>query len=280
MYTSLISTDELEANLNSPNWVIVDCRFDLNDKPWGEEEYAQFHIPGAVYAHMDNDLSSPVTPLTGRHPLPEPEVFIKTLRRLGISNSSQVIVYDSVSGGMSARLWWLLKYYGHEAVAMLNGNLPQWLVEKKPTTEGVETHKPGTFTGRPDNRMIVTTDEVKVMLGKKGSLLIDARAPERFRGEVEPIDTVAGHIPGAMNRFYGNNVDRKGLFLPPETLKAEFLKLLNGIKPEDAVVYCGSGPTSCHHLVAMAYAGLPLPRDYAGSWSEWIRDPSNPVAKG
>lgn len=280
MFTSLISTQELSENLGKPNLVIVDCRFDLADKSWGEEEYAQIHIPGAVYAHQDRDLAAPVTPTSGRHPLPDPKVFIETLRRLGINNTSQVVVYDAATGGMASRLWFLLKYYGHENVALLNGNLPVWLLEKRETEEGVNTNPYGNFNGVPNPSMVVSTAEVKAMLGSKETLLIDARSPERFRGEEELVDAVAGHIPGAVNRFYGNNIDAAGIFLPARTLKEEFLKLLNGHDPQKAVVYCGSGPTSCHHLVAMAYAGLPLALEYAGSWSEWIRDPANPVALG
>lgn len=280
MFTTLISTKELAANLNDPNWVIVDCRFDLMDKEWGEEEYAQLHIPGAVFAHQERDLCSPVTPKTGRHPLPEPVAFIETLQRLGINNANQVVVYDSTGGGMAARLWFLLKYYGHNAVALLDGGLPAWLSENRSTNEGIETRKPGTFTGKPKTEMVVTTDEVKVIRETKGCALIDSRAPERYRGEVEPIDTVAGRIPGALNRFYSDNLDASGRFKSPQMLKETFLQVLGDIKPENAVVYCGSGTTACHNLLAFAYADLPLPKIYIGSWSEWIRDPSNPVAKG
>ena len=181
---------------------------------------------------------------------------------------------------MAARLWFMLKYFGHENVALLNGGLAQWMTEQREVEEGVKNNESGSFTGTPDHHMIVTTVEVKTLIGSNNHLLIDARAPERYRGEVEPIDTIAGHIPGAVNRFYGNNMDKNNLFLSAQTLRSEFLQLLNGIKPENAVVYCGSGPTSCHHLVAMAYAGLELPKHYVGSWSEWIRDPTNPIAKG
>jgi len=280
MFTSLVSTRELADNLNSPDWVIVDCRFDLTDPSKGERDYKNGHIPGAVYAHQDLHLASPVTEITGRHPLPDPEKFVEDVRNWGINNSSQVVVYDSTNGGMAARLWFLLKYYGHEDVAMLNGNLPQWMAEGRALEKG-ETRIPrGDFVGQPKSSMVISTADVKAMLGSKEHILIDSRSPERYRGDVEPIDKVAGHIPGAINRFFGNNLDAAGLFKSPETLKAEFMQLLGGIKPEEAVVYCGSGPTSCHNLIAMAYAGLPLARDYAGSWSEWIRDPSNPVEKG
>lgn len=280
MFTTLITTEELAANLHDPDWVIVDCRFDLMDKEWGEEEYTQFHIPGAVFAHQERDLCSPVTPITGRHPLPDPDKFIATLRLMGINNASQVIVYDTTGGGMSARLWFLLKYYGHDSVTLLDGGLPAWVSENRPTNGGVETRQPGSFTGVPKAEMVVTTDEVKEIMREKGRALIDSRSPERFRGEVEPIDTVAGRIPGALNRFYGDNLDNDGYFKPSQTLYQTFKQILGTIKPENAVVYCGSGTTACHNLVAMTHAGLPMPKIYIGSWSEWIRDPENPIEKG
>lgn len=280
MFNTLISTQELAAHIDDPSWVLIDCRFDLADKEWGAEEYEVLHIPGAVYAHLEKDICGPITPTSGRHPLPEPGKFIASMQRLGINNDSQVVVYDATGGGMAGRLWWQLKFYGHNKVALLNGGLPKWLTEGRDTSEGVENNKPGNFTGKPDSRMMVTTDEVKTMLGSKTIAIIDARSPERFRGEVEPIDTVAGRIPGALNRFYNNNLDSSGQFLPAGTLKTAFESLLGELKPQEAVAYCGSGTTACHNLVAMAYAGLPMPRLYVGSWSEWIRDPKNPVGKG
>lgn len=280
MFDTLISTNDLSMNLKDPDWVVIDCRFELTDKEWGAEEYAALHIPGAVYAHLEKDICGPITPTSGRHPLPEPDVFLSAMRRLGINHNSQVVVYDATGGGMAGRLWWQLKFYGHNKVALLDGGLPKWLSEGRDTKEGVETNPNGDFTGKPNNAMVVTTDEVKAMLGSKTIALIDARAPERFRGEVEPIDTLAGRIPGAINRFYNDNLDKTGQFLPAESLKTAFETLLNGHKPQEAVAYCGSGTTACHNLVAMANAGLPIPRLYVGSWSEWIRDPSNPVGRG
>ncbi|MHB8089675.1 MAG: sulfurtransferase [Anaerolineaceae bacterium] len=280
MFNTLISTLELAEHIKDPNWVLIDCRFDLADKEWGAEEYEELHIPGAVYADLEKDVCGPITPTTGRHPLPEPKEFIATMQRLGVNQNSQVVVYDTTGGGMAGRLWWQLKFYGHDKVALLNGGLPKWLSEGRDTTEGVESNPVGDFTGTPDNNMMVTTDEVKAMLGSKVNAIIDARAPERFRGEVEPIDTVAGRIPGAVNRFYNDNLDKNGLFLPAESLKTAFATLLNGFRPQEAVAYCGSGTTACHNLIAMAYAGLPLPRLYVGSWSEWIRDAKNPVGLG
>ncbi|HCS41053.1 MAG TPA: sulfurtransferase [Anaerolineaceae bacterium] len=280
MFNTLISTQELTEHIKDPNWVLIDCRFDLADKEWGAEEYEELHIPGAVYADLEKDVCGPITPTTGRHPLPEPKEFIATMQRLGVNHDNQVVVYDTTGGGMAGRLWWQLKFYGHKKVALLNGGLPIWLTEGRNTIGGVESNPVGDFTGTPDNKMMVTTDEVKAMLGSKVNAIIDARAPERFRGEVEPIDTVAGRIPGAVNRFYNDNLDKNGLFLPAESLKTVFETLLNGLLPQEAVAYCGSGTTACHNLIAMAYAGLPMPRLYVGSWSEWIRDAKNPVGLG
>lgn len=280
MFNTLISTHDLAEHLDNPNWVLIDCRFDLADKDWGAEEYAQLHIPGAVYAHLEKDICGLISPKSGRHPLPDPQLFITAMQRLGICNNSQVVVYDATGGGMAGRLWWQLKYYGHEKVALLNGGLPTWLAEGRDTKDGIETNSAGDFTGKPDRNMMVTTDEVKAMMGSKTNAIIDARSPERFRGEVEPIDTVAGRIPGAVNCFYNNNLDKTGQFLPAETLRMAFEALLNGVKAQDAVAYCGSGTTACHNLVAMAYAGMQMLRLYVGSWSEWIRDPGNPIEKG
>lgn len=280
MFNTLISTTELAEHLHDPNWVVIDCRFDLADKEWGAQEYAVLHIPGAVYADLEKDICGPITPISGRHPLPENIVFISAMQRFGVNNDSQVVVYDATGGGMAGRLWWQLKFYGHTKVALLNGGLPKWLTEGRDTTDGFEFNPAGDFSGVPDFTMMVTTDEVKAMLGSKNNTIIDARAPERFRGEVEPIDTVAGRIPGAVNRFYNNNLDSSGQFLPAESLKTAFETLLNGFKPQDAVAYCGSGTTACHNLIAMAYAALPMPRLYVGSWSEWIRDTKNPIERG
>ncbi|PKN97193.1 MAG: sulfurtransferase, partial [Chloroflexi bacterium HGW-Chloroflexi-5] len=199
MFNTLISTTELAEHLHDPNWVVIDCRFDLADKEWGAQEYAALHIPGAVYADLEKDICGPITPISGRHPLPENKDFISAMQRFGVNNDSQVVVYDATGGGMAGRLWWQLKFYGHTKVALLNGGLPKWLTEGRDTTDGVESNPAGDFSGVPDFTMMVTTDEVKAMLGSKNNTIIDARAPERFRGEVEPIDTLAGRIPGAVN---------------------------------------------------------------------------------
>ncbi|KAF0112466.1 MAG: thiosulfate/3-mercaptopyruvate sulfurtransferase [Chloroflexi bacterium] len=279
LFSTIISTEELLANLSTLGWVIVDCRFDLSNPTWGQFDYEQFHIPGAVYANLKSDLSGLVNLKSGRHPLPDSDVFFRTCSNLGIDINTQVIVYDTTSGSMASRLWFLLKYYGHNAVGLLDGGFVKWLADKNPTESGFNKNKPAHFKGKSDPSMIISSSELMKIAPLSDYMIIDARAPERYTGKMEPIDPVAGRIPGAVNRFHGNNLDKVGMFLPQQTMKEGFLNLLNGVKPENAVVYCGSGVTSCLHLVAMAHAGIPLAKLYAGSWSEWISDPANPITK-
>ncbi len=279
-HTILVSTEELYNHLNDPDWVIIDCRFDLTNPKWGWQVYQNSHIPGAAYAHLDHDLSAPITPASGRHPLPDPEAFIARASAWGIDERKQVVVYDSAGGAYAARLWWLLHYYGHEAAAVLDGGFTIWTAEYRPTSPGNEIHPPAKFHGQPHEGFLVTADDVDRLRNDPKYRIIDARSPVRYRGEMEPIDPVAGHIPGAVNRFHVDNLAPNTTLLPPETLRAQFLKLLDGVDPRNAIVYCGSGVTSCHHLLAMEYAGLPSGLLYAGSWSEWIRDPKRPVKKG
>lgn len=277
-YTTLVQTHKLAEHAGDPGWVIVDCRFDLQNTGLGFEMYQQGHIPGAVYAHMDRDLSGPKTPSTGRHPLPEPEAFIQTLSSWGIDSTKQVVVYDAAGGSYAVRLWWMLRFFGHEAVALLNGGLPLWEREGRPLASGVETNPPAVFTGQMHPEMLVTTEEVEQIRLNPAYKLVDARSAERFHGEVEPIDPVAGHIPGALNRFHGKNLGAHGTLKPADQLRQEFQNLIGETAPGNVVVYCGSGVTSIHHLLAMELAGLPGARLYLGSWSQWIRDPGRPVA--
>ncbi len=278
--STIVSVKELLDHLNDPRWVIVDCRFELTDPAWGFEDYQRGHIPGAVYADLDKDLSAPATGQTGRHPLPAPENFIQKVESWGIGTQKQVVVYDHVSGAYAARLWWLLRNYGHEAVAVLDGGLTAWTRAGYPLSRGVDRVKPDIFEGFPDPNQWVTTREVELLLKDPSFILIDARAPERYRGEQEPIDPVAGHIPGAVNRFHQENLDDDGYFLPGETLRKEFEAMIGDLSPDHVIVYCGSGVTSCHHILAMELAGLYGARLYAGSWSEWIRDPKRPIETG
>lgn len=278
-HQTIISCKELNGSLTSGDWVIVDCRFDLAAPEWGFEEYQQLHIPGAVYADLDRDFSGKKTPFTGRHPLPKPSDFCAAMSRLGIAENTQVIVYDATSGSYAARLWFMLRLYGHLNVALLDGGFSEWRKLGFAIESGTNQNKTRNFNGTPDDKLILTTTDIEKIINQPDWLLIDARSGERFRGELETIDPIAGHIPGAVNRFHGENMGADGIFLPAAQLKEEFSNLTKGYTPENIVVYCGSGVTSCHHLVAMAIAGLPQPKLYAGSWSEWIRDPAHPVAR-
>ncbi len=279
-YQTLISTHALFEHLHEPDWVIVDCRFDLLNPAWGYQDYCRGHIPGVVYAHLDDDLSGPKTEQSGRHPLPDKEVFLQTLSRLGISNHSQVVVYDTTSGSFAARLWWMLKYFRHESVAVLDGGFCAWLESGYPIATGTETRPAGKFSGSPDDSMLVDIQELLRLYQRDDIRLIDARSPERFRGEVEPIDPVAGRIPNSVNRFHQENLTPSGRMKDPATLQREFTEVLQGLPPQQSIVYCGSGVTSCHHLLAMQAAGLKGARLYAGSWSEWIRDPQRLISRG
>ncbi len=276
----LIQTEELEHLLNDPNLVIVDCRFDLFQTEWGREQYRQSHIPGAFYAHLDEDLSGERTPQTGRHPLPEPETFAKRLSTWGITPHSLVVVYDQNGGAFAARLWWMLQYWGHEQVCVLDGGWDKWVCEQRQVSAEIPSPSKGAPFLTPKSHWVISTEEMLEILGRNEWKIIDARAPQRYAGEEEPIDPVAGHIPGAMNRFHGLNLKPDGTFLPPEILREQFLELLGETPPDHTAVYCGSGVTSCHHLLAMSIAGLGIARLYAGSWSEWIRDPKRPIHRG
>lgn len=278
--STVVTAKEVFEHLYDPRWVIVDCRFELTDPAWGFTQYLREHIPGAFYADLDKDLSAPATDQTGRHPLPSPENFIQKVENWGIDSQKQVVVYDHVSGAYAARLWWLLRIYGHETVAVLDGGLNAWISAGYPLSQAVKQVKPAVFDGFPDPNQWITTREMELLFKDPSFVIIDARAPERFRGEQEPIDPVAGHIPGAVNRFHQENLDEEGFFLPGETLRKEFEGLIGDLSPDHVIVYCGSGVTSCHHILAMEIAGLSGARLYAGSWSEWIRDPKRPIETG
>jgi thiosulfate/3-mercaptopyruvate sulfurtransferase len=269
-YETIVDADTLYGELENPDWVVVDCRFYLADTAAGEREYLSGHIPGAVYAHLDRDLSSEPVSDTGRHPLPAPAAMIELFSRLGIDKQKQVVAYDSaVAAGLgAARLWWMLRYLGHTAVAVLDGGWPAWVAAGRPQKSGVESNAPANFEGKPHRHWLVLLDEVA-----GAGLLVDSRESPRYRGEVEPIDPVAGHIPGAVNHPLSRNVDSDGRFLPPEILRQQLLTVLGATPPEEAVFYCGSGVSACANLLAMRIAGLPDGRLYAGSWSEWCQDP-------
>ena len=278
MYTTIVSTDQLASHLT--DWAIIDCRFDLQNGQWGREQYRLGHVPGAVHANLNADLSAAPDGSNGRHPLPTVEALAATFGRLGINRSTQVVVYDQDSGAYASRLWWLLRYLGHDAVAVLDGGWATWVREGKPTRSGDETRKAVTFTPSPRPEAHVELGDVVARVKGPSGLLIDARAPERFEGRTEPIDRVAGHIPGAVNHFFKQNLGTDGTMLPPETLRATFEQVLAGRTPEEAVMYCGSGVTACQNLLAMEHAGLTGTKLYVGSWSEWSSDPARPVETG
>jgi thiosulfate/3-mercaptopyruvate sulfurtransferase len=279
-YTTLVSTDILNQQLNNPNWIIIDCRFSLADTEAGAKAYRHGHIPNARYAHLDKDLSSQITDFTGRHPLPNFSLLAKKLGAWGVTNNSQVIAYDDAGGAFAGRLWWLLRCMGHDKVAVLNGGIKQWQKQGLPVTTTLPAVKPTVFRAYLDDSAWLNAIQVQNGTARKTVCLIDARTPERYRGEQEPIDPVAGHIPSALNRAFQLNLDSNGLFLAPEQLHKQFKQLIGTTAPEQVVHYCGSGVTACHNLLAMEHAGLTGSRLYAGSWSEWIRNKNRTVAKG
>ncbi len=270
IYTTLISALELSKQLNNSNWVIIDCQSSLADTEAGAKSYRMEHIPSAHYVHLDKDLSSQVRAFTGRHPLPDFTLLAKKLGLWGIDNSTQVIVYDNASGAFASRLWWLLRTMGHDAVAVLNGGLPEWKRHKFPLTTKLPELKDKTFRAYINSNSWLTATEVENGLATKTINLIDARSQERFLGINEPIDPVAGHIPGALNRTFQLNLDNNGLFLRPNIMQDQFNHLLKNNGGKQIVHMCGSGVTACHNLLAMEYAELYSSRLYAGSWSEWI----------
>jgi len=256
---------------------VFDCRHDLAKPDLGEEQYRQAHIPGALFAHLDRDLSAPKTGRNGRHPLPDRGAFIAWLGQQGLKPSDQVVCYDAGSGAIAARLWWMLRWIGHEAVAVLDGGLAKWFAEGRPVTAEVSRYARSTYPVKQAGAAAVDIEEVEA--NRERMLLIDARAPARYRGEQEPIDPVAGHIPGASNRFNSDNLSPHGTFKPASELKKDFLKIIGDRSPGEVVHYCGSGVSACHNVLAMEVAGLPGARLYAGSWSEWSADPKRPIAR-
>lgn len=281
-YTTLISANDLARHVQDVSWVVLDCRHDLADLDAGLASYASGHIPGAQFAHLDADLSDkspgPNGEFRGRHPLPERNAFIETLRRWGVNHGSQVIAYDAHGGMFAARLWWMLRWVGHEAAAVLDGGLPAWQALGLPLSTNMVSRPRGNVEPHASSITTVCADELLANLSNPTRVVVDARAPDRFRGENETLDPVGGHIPGAKNRFFKNNLQPDGRFKPADQLHAEFKALL--IAPETSIMQCGSGVTACHNLLATEIAGLSGAALYPGSWSEWCADPSRPVATG
>ena len=276
-FATLIGVDSLRELLGNPRLAVVDCRFDLMNPEAGRQAFLKAHIPGARYADLNRDLSAPIGPRTGRHPLPAPYVFARRLGELGIRNDSQVVAYDEANGSFAARLWWMLRWVGHGAVAVLDGGFNAWTARGGALQSGEAEVAEQAFTPRIGAQAVVTTAEIEL---EPNALIVDARAADRYAGSVEPIDPVAGHVPGAVNHPFTANLDVDGRFLPAAELKRRWLERLAGRNAKDVVAMCGSGVTACHNLLSLEVAGLSGARLYAGSWSEWIRDPGRPVARG
>jgi thiosulfate/3-mercaptopyruvate sulfurtransferase len=289
-FTTLIDIESLRALIGTPGTLVLDCRFDLAAPGAGREAYLRGHIPGARYLDLNRDLSAPVSAASGRHPLPDPQALAALLASAGLGPDTQAVVYDESNGSFAARAWWLLRWLGHSKVAVLDGGMSAWLHARGALESGEPARRApgqsaGVSAGTPgavqvDHRAVLGTDQVIAALDNPRTLLIDARAAERFAGAVEPIDPVAGHIPGAANHPFSANLRADGRFLPPEELERRWRDRLGGASPADVIAMCGSGVTACHNLLALEHAGFAGAKLYAGSWSEWIRDPGRPVARG
>ncbi|MEO8157023.1 MAG: sulfurtransferase [Betaproteobacteria bacterium] len=275
--TTLISVVELAAHLADPAFVVFDCRHELTNPEFGQKAYAESHLSGALFAHLDRDLAAPLTGHNGRHPLPDPEIFAAWLARMGVANDKQVIGYDNAGGVYASRLWWMLRWMGHQNVAVLDGGWQAWLAAGHPVTAAVPVPTPARFSGKP-GKILVDAQYVLDHLQSPDMVLVDARANDRYHGQNETIDPVGGHIPGARNRFFKDNLTPQGFFKLPEQLREEFGPFVGTGSPQNIVSQCGSGVTACHNLLAMEIAGLRGGRLYPGSWSEWIADPSRPRA--
>ena len=278
----LLSPQQLAERLQQPGLVLLDCRFALDDPAYGLRSYNAGHIAGAQFADLERDLSAPVRKgITGRHPLPSSAALIATLQAWGINNDSQIVLYDDGPGAFAARAWWLLAWLGkQDNVWLLDGGLQAWNAAGLPLTAASVRPQPGNFSGQPQAALVLDASQLQQRLNSTQLTLLDARAQPRFRGEVEPLDPVAGHIPGAQCAVFTDNLASNGSFLPAPQLQQRFAALLGSRPASDLVAYCGSGVTACHNLFALCLAGYPLAALYAGSWSEWITDPQRPVATG
>jgi thiosulfate/3-mercaptopyruvate sulfurtransferase len=280
-FTYLIKIDELKMHLAEAGWRILDCRFDLMQPAKEFEEYSLGHIPGALYANLDEDLAGPVTESTGRHPLPSPGTFAETLGVWGIDNESQVVVYDHASGAIAARLWWMLKWIGHERVALLDGGYATWQQAGNPVSDSEEKVAARKFRPAPDDSLVISTGELRATIEFGDAVaIVDARDRGRFEGRREPIDSMAGHIPGALNHPFSEGIDADGRWKSRDELREGWIRTLGDPAQQPWISMCGSGVTACHLALSAGLAGYGQPRLYVGSWSEWIRDPGRPVATG
>lgn len=276
----LIDAAQLADRLQQPNLRILDCRFALEDPQHGRRSHEQAHIPGAYFLDLEDDLSDRVIPgRTGRHPLPKPETLVARLRAAGLNDDSEVVIYDDGPGAFAARAWWLLTWLGKRSgVYLLDGGFQAWRDAGGAVTSEPSCIAPGSFSGAPDDSLVIESEQLAERLPGPDLTLLDARALPRFLGEQEPIDPVAGHIPGAHCVPFSGNLGEDGRFLDPQALRQRFEPYVNAASAHRLVAYCGSGVTACHNLFALCLAGYPLARLYAGSWSEWITDPQRPIA--
>jgi thiosulfate/3-mercaptopyruvate sulfurtransferase len=277
---TLVDVDTLAAHLDDPRWVVLDCRFELTRPTWGEEGFAVGHIPGAQYAHLDRDLASAPTSTSGRHPLPVPETFAALARRWGINTDTQIVVHDQASGVYAARAWWLFRWLGHESVAVLRGGLAAWTANGRSLTTATASRATGNFVARPQTNWTVTVDDVLDSVESHRLHVVDGRGADRFAGQNETMDPIAGHVPGAVNHPFASNFAADGTWLPEAELRARWEKTLQGRPANEVVTMCGSGVSACLNLLALETLGIQGARLYTGSWSEWVRDPSRPVATG
>ena len=275
----LVSAAELSRHLGAPDWVVVDCRFNLARPDAGEAAYRTAHIPGSWYAHLDRDLASPPTPETGRHPLPKPEDLVRLFSRWGVGPSTRVVAYDDAGGAIAARLWWLLRWMGHRHAALLDGGMVAWKAAGLALSDELPAARTGAFQGTPGHMPVADVTELERRLGDSSLLLLDARAAARYHGREESIDPVAGHVPGAVSLPFKNNLEPDGRFRDGAKLRSALEPVVAGRRHEDVVAMCGSGVTACHDIFALELAGLTGVRLYPGSWSEWIRSPRRPVAR-
>ena len=276
----LINTHDLSLHLSDPQWVIFDCRHDLMEPDKGERLYREGHIPGAHFANIDTDLSGEKSGRNGRHPLPSPAAFAAFLARHGVSQTAAVVAYDDVGGQFASRLWWMARWIGLKNVYLLDGGITKWLADGRAISKDVPVSQPVALQANANPLMLWSAAEVLAHLDDPQIALIDARAPERYRGEVEPIDPVAGHIPGAINRFNKLNLNADLTMRPAAEIRKEFVELVANRSPDQVLHQCGSGVTACLNIFAMEYAGLTGSKLYAGSWSEWIADPARPIVTG
>lgn len=279
-FGQLVNATVLASHVRMPGWRVVDCRFDIARPGAGEAAYREGHVPGAVYAHLDRHLSSPITPVSGRHPLPDPVRLSRQLGAWGIGPDTNVVAYDAASGAIAARFWWLLRWLGHRRVALLDGGYPAWQAAGLPVSAEIPALAPAAFRGVPGQMPVAETAEIARRLGDPSLMLVDVRAGARFAGRDEPVDPVAGHVPGAVNHPFVADLDHDGCFLTPSRIAAGVAALRAPAARGDLVVMCGSGVTACHKIFALELAGLDGARLYAGSWSEWIRSGQRPVARG